>query len=94
MNIQIIHRYTKAVLFKGDYDSIKQALEAAVKAGVDLTGAPLYDVNFSDADLTGAKLTGATIIDADLSGAKLYDVDLDDAKFKPGWKIVKDKVQS
>ena len=84
MNIKIIHRHNNAVLFEGNYDSIKQAVEAAHKEGANLT----------EADLTGANLTGA-----DLTGANLYRADLTEAgltgvKFKPGWKIVKNEVQS
>ena len=45
----------------------------------NLTGANLYEANFSDADLSGANLTGATLTTASFYKATLTGADLDDA---------------
>ena len=41
MKIEIKHRFTDAVLFSCEANSIKEAVEAAVKSGADLVGADL-----------------------------------------------------
>ena len=60
MKIEIKHRYENRVLFRGEFGSLKIALEAAVNSranlyGADLYGANLYGANLSRADLSGAK---------------------------------------
>ena len=50
MNIQIKSRVTLAVLFEGDYPSIKTALEFAVKSGANLSDAILRDANLRGAN--------------------------------------------
>lgn len=85
--------YTSA----NDDDTIKQALEQAVKAGVslhkadlrgadlegaDLWGADLRDADLRDADLGGAQLTGANLQGADLTGANLWGADLTGANLQ------------
>ena len=89
---QILNRYTNAVLFECEVPAdvasglaIRHALEKAVQAGADLTGAylrgadlsgaNLYDADLSGADLSGANLYGAYLRGADLSGANLYGAD-------------------
>lgn len=59
MHIQIKHRYTEAILHEGDYNSILDALSAAIKSGADLRGANLSGANLGGAKLSGANLTGA-----------------------------------
>jgi len=49
MNVEIKNRFTGAVIFGGEFASLRTAVIAAVKARADLT----------DADLTGADLTDA-----------------------------------
>ena len=60
MKYEIKLRYDASVLFSLESDSLKLTLEAAVKAGADLTGA----------NLTGADLRGADLRDANLTGAE------------------------
>jgi hypothetical protein len=71
MYIQIKHLINNSVLFEGDYGTLKEAVEAAVRQKVDLYGANLYG-----ADLCGADLYGANLYGADLYGANLYGADL------------------
>ena len=58
MKIQIMHRLEAKVLFECEADSLKIALELAVKQKVDLDGANLDGANLSGANLSGAKLDG------------------------------------
>ena len=68
---EIKHRYSGAVLFEMETDSLKLCVEAAVKSGADL-----YRANLSRADLIGANLNGADLIGANLNGANLSGADL------------------
>ena len=86
---EIKHRFSGAVLFKLEAESLKLCVEAAVKGranlrganlrGADLSGADLSDANLNDADLRGANLSDANLRGADLSGANLSDANLRDA---------------
>ena len=55
MKCEIKHQFTGEVLFALKTVSLRLCIEAAVKAGANLTGADLTGAN-----LTGANLTGAT----------------------------------
>lgn len=57
MNIQILHRITKSVLFSKDSESIRECLLAALASDADLCGANLCDANLRGANLCGAKLS-------------------------------------
>ena len=59
MLYEIRHRYTSAVLFALECESLTICIEAAVAAGANLAGASLVGAN-----LGGANLAGANIIDA------------------------------
>lgn len=72
--IEIKNRWNKAVLYSGKHANVKEVVEAAVKAGADLT----------DAYLAGAGLTGAYLTGADLTGADLANANLADAKVGAG----------
>jgi hypothetical protein len=79
--LEILHRYTKAVLYSGDHKTTREAVEAAVKSGANLSwaylsGANLYGADLSGANLSGAYLYGADLSGANLSGAYLYGADL------------------
>ena len=74
--IKIKNRWNGKVLYSGEHADIKEAVEAAVKAGADLRdadlrGANLRGADLCDADLRGANLRGADLCDADLCGAHL-----------------------
>ncbi len=84
MLYEIKHRYTGAVMFALECESLKLCMEAAVSAkanlrGADLRGANLYGANLRGADLRGADLYGANLRGADLRGANLRGADLIDA---------------
>ena len=69
--IQILNRFTDAVLFEGDYGSLCECVVAAVKARADLADAYLADAYLAGADLADAYLAGADLARADLAGADL-----------------------
>ena len=84
MKHQIKHRYTDDVIFECEVPAqssgvaTRYAIDQAVKARADLSGAKLlganlYGANLSDAYLSDANLSGANLSDADLSGAKVAD---------------------
>ena len=81
---EIKSRWEGKILFSIETESLKLAVEAAVKSGADLSGADLSRADLSGADLSGADLSGAdlsraNLSRADLSGADLYGADLSGA---------------
>ena len=83
MQIEIKSWLTGSVLFSGEYENIREALEAGVKSradimsGADLSRANLYSVNLSGANLSGANLSRAYLSSADLSRADMSGANLD-----------------
>jgi hypothetical protein len=71
---QIKNRWTDAVLFEGDFDTMRLCAEAARRSGANLYGANLSGANLSGANLYGANLYGADLSRADLSLANIYGV--------------------
>jgi hypothetical protein len=69
------------IIFAIETDSLKLAVEAAIKSGADLYGADLYgadlcSANLRSADLRSADLRGADLRSADLCSANLRSADL------------------
>ena len=82
MKFEIKSRFSGAVLFSLETESLKLTLEAAVKSGANLRGANLHDADLRDANLRGANLHGANLGGADLRGADLRGADLGDADLR------------
>ncbi len=76
MKFEIKHRFSGAVLFSLETESLKLCLQAAVKEKADLSGADLRGAYLSGADLSGADLRVAYLSGADLRGADLRGADL------------------
>jgi len=57
-------------------DTLKSAVESALKQGANLQGANLWGANLQGADLRGANLQGANLQGADLWGANLRGANL------------------
>ena len=57
--IEIRHRYTNDILFSGEYETLRDAVIAAVSARANLAGAYLVDAYLTGAYLAGAYLAGA-----------------------------------
>ena len=78
--IEIKNRWTGAVLYRSETaETMRQAVEEAVKAGADLSDANLRAADLSDANLSAANLSAANLSYADLSYANLSDANLSDA---------------
>ena len=69
--IEIVHRYTRAVIYRSEADAIGAAAKEALASRAVLMGAVLTDADLTGADLTDADLTDADLRDADLTGADL-----------------------
>ena len=76
MQIEIKSWLTGSVLFSGEYENIREALEAGVKSRANLSRANLYSANLSGGNLSGANLSRAYLSSADMSGANLSGADL------------------
>jgi hypothetical protein len=75
----IKHRFTGAVLFEGEFASLRECLEAARRAYTNISGAHLFGANLFGASLSRADLSGADLSRADLSGADFSRADLSGA---------------
>jgi uncharacterized protein YjbI with pentapeptide repeats len=76
MKITIKARFTDSLLFEGEYESTKHALEQANLDGANLDGANLYGANLYGANLDGANLYGANLTRANLTRANLDGANL------------------
>ena len=81
MKIEILNRYTNKVIYSCEAETIKEAVEKAVKEGAYLEWANLGDANLEganlvDANLEGAYLGGAYLGDANLRGANFEGANL------------------
>ena len=79
MKIQIKNCFDLSVIFECEADSMKLAVELAIKSGANLSGADLYGANLSRADLSGANLSGSYLYGANLSMANLSGANLSGA---------------
>jgi hypothetical protein len=76
---QIRSRYTNAVLYEAEAETLSDLVVKAVANRVNLAGANLAGANLADAHLAGANLAGANLADANLAGANLAGANLADA---------------
>jgi uncharacterized protein YjbI with pentapeptide repeats len=77
--IEIKHKLSGKILFSGKYESIKAALECAVKEGENFIGADLRSASLGGAYLRGARFAGADLGSASLGGADLGSANLSGA---------------
>ena len=101
MTIDILHRYTKAVLYHSTsapdlsaavVEAVKDGanldganLDGAYLHGANLDGANLDGANLDGANLHGAYLRGANLRGANLRGANLRGANLEPGKTRLGW---------
>ena len=71
---EIKNRWTGAVIFARECETLRQCVEEAVLSGSDLRGS-----NLRDSDLRDSNLSGSNLRDSDLSGSDLRDSDLRDS---------------
>jgi len=74
--MKILHRHTNAVIYEDDAPTMKETVEAAVKAGSDLRGSDLHGSDLHGSDLHGSNLRGSNLCFADLHGSNLRSSDL------------------
>ncbi|MFH0824018.1 MAG: pentapeptide repeat-containing protein [Pseudomonadota bacterium] len=84
---RIKKRSSDEVLFVEEAPSLKSAVESAIRAGVDLSGADLSGAYLAGSDLSGvrlsrADLSGAIMVGADLSRALMDRADVVSAEFR------------
>ena len=77
--MKIVNRYTQLTLWESDHATVRETLEAAVKAKTYLGGAYLGNANLGNANLVGANLVGAYLVGANLGGASLVNAYLGNA---------------
>jgi hypothetical protein len=75
--IQIKNRFDNSVIFEGNFDTILQAVLAALKDKKDLSRANLSEANLSGANLSEANLSGTNLSRANLSETNLSEANLD-----------------
>ena len=76
MQVTIEHRWTEAVIYQGEHDSLKAAVEYCAMNGIDLVRANLEGANLWGADMVRANLEGANLWGANLWGANLWGANL------------------
>ena len=69
--MKITEGVTGAVLYEDNASSVRETVENALTAGIDLTGANLYGANLTRANLADACLALANLVLANLTGANL-----------------------
>jgi uncharacterized protein YjbI with pentapeptide repeats len=79
MLIEIKSWINNSVLYSGDFETIKDAVEDAVKNRASLNGASLNGASLNGASLNGAYLNGASLNGASLNRASLDGASLDGA---------------
>ena len=87
--IEIKNRRNGEVLYSGEHESLREAVEAAVSADANLADANLAGANLANAYLANAYLARANLVGANLAGANLANAylaraNLADAKVGSG----------
>ncbi len=76
MKYEIKNRFSGELIFSFETESMKLCVEAAFRAGTNLSRANLSGVDLYRANLSGANLSGADLSRANLSRANLSEADL------------------
>ncbi len=80
LTIRLRHR-DHTPLFSGDYRTLCEAIEDALRLGVNLDGIDLSYLDLREINLDGAKIRGANFTGANLSGANLSEADFTNSCF-------------
>ena len=80
--MELLNRFTNAVIFSAEVETVKELVIAALDASADLREADLREANLFRADLRGADLRGADLSGANLRGANLFRADLRGANLR------------
>jgi hypothetical protein len=71
-----IKNISGAIIYSGEFESVRHAIEQAVVDKANLHEADLHEADLREANLYGADLYGADLRGADLRGADLRETDL------------------
>jgi hypothetical protein len=77
-----IKNISGAIIYSGEFESVKHAIEQAVVDGANLLGADLREADLREANLLGADLREADLRRANLHGANLRGADLREADLR------------
>ena len=80
--VAIKRRRDGSVIWSGEADGIRDAVQKTIASGANLDDADLRDADLRDASLAGASLAGANLDGANLDGASLVDASLDGANLR------------
>ncbi len=80
--MKILNRFTDAVIFEAEVESMKETVLLAILRGANLEGANLRGANLEGANLRGANLEGANLRGANLRGANLRGANLRGANLR------------
>jgi len=85
--MDLINRFTNAVIFSAEVETVKELLLAAIRGEADLREADLREANLREANLRevnlrGANLREANLREANLRGANLREADLSGANLR------------
>ena len=69
MKVEIKHRYS-GVLWSGEAEDLREGLQKAIAAKVNLRGADLSGSNLSGSNLSDSNLSDSNLSDSNLSGAE------------------------
>ena len=76
-----LHHRDQNLLFAGDYRTLRECVEDALRDGVDLRGVDLAHADLSEINLDGANLHGASFSSANLTGANISEAGLSHCNF-------------
>jgi uncharacterized protein YjbI with pentapeptide repeats len=82
MKFEIKNRWTGAIIFEADCESLKLCVQLAIEQQVSLRNANLVGADLRNANLVGANLVGADLRNANLVGADLRNANLVGAKLR------------
>ncbi len=77
-----LHHHDRNVLFEGDYRTLRECIEDALRGGIDLSQVNLAYADLSEINLDGARLSGVNFSHANLTGANISEAVLHDCDFK------------
>lgn len=80
--IEIKNRFTDEVIHSGDFRSVKECVEDAIKRKITLSGADLRWADFREADFRGADFRRVDFRDANFRGADFRGANLNCTNFR------------
>jgi len=80
--MEILSRWTGAVVFECEKTTMKETVIEAVKNNSDLRGANLHNSDLSNSNLRGANLSNSDLNNSDLRGATLSNSDLNNSDLR------------